>query len=130
MVFTQIFKWSSLILLISTLWFYSQYKSEQADNAVLRANQVALEDSIELQKSTIESMVKEKELLNQSIVTLSKSHNNIMGNLSTAMNDIAALRAEEAKRAIENPYERGNAALNRLNDRMQSITGKADTNTN
>lgn len=105
---TKVFGGLSIALLLSTLWFYSQYKSELAANEVLRSNITQLETSKEIQDKTIESLLQDQNLKTETIKAYETNNNQLVLQLSNSLGEINNLRATLIKRSMENPYGVGN----------------------
>lgn len=130
MIFSRVYQITIGVLGIGCLIMYLLLKQSYADNVTLKINNSKLENSLKMQSETIDYLKDSTTNLNETLKILAKANDNSTYQLSVSTKEINELRSKEAKRAIENPYERGNFATDMLSKRLQSITRKTNTDSN
>ena len=130
MIFSRIYQIIIGVLSIACITFFIQLKILKYENDSLKSNTLRLGDSIIAQDSTIDYLRESSSQLNKNIYILTKSYDESSNQLNLSIKEINNLRETEAKRAINNPYERGNFATDMLSKRLQSITRKTNPDTN
>lgn len=123
---TKIFGGLSVALLISTLWYYSQYQKEVANNEILISNIQKLEITIDTQKLTIESLQKDQKGLVDSVSDLTSNNNNLHSSMTQALSEVNSLRGTLLQRSLDNPFAVSNINTDRWQSRKALIVGGLD----
>ena len=123
---TKIFGVLSIVLLCSSLWFYSQYQKELANNEILRSNVVQLEQAVETQKITLDSLKKDQKDLTKSIQDLTSQNSVLLSELTDSISEINSLRITIEEKSLDDPFGASVIAEKMFNDRLEAIGGKKD----
>lgn len=123
---TKVFGLLSVGLLCSSLWFYSQYQSQIAENEILLSNIDKLELTILTQNDTIDSLQRGQESLSESVLILTNNNNALNNEMSEALTEVNTLRGTLLQRSIENPFAVSNMNTQRWQDRKKAMVGGKD----
>lgn len=121
-LYSKIYQGVILILIITLGYFYISNLRLENTNTILEANNSSLTQAIKLQEDSISHLKKTNTLSVELVAKLSERNNIVNIKLSESLSEINKLRVMESKRAIENPFEAGNAATDMLSKRLFSIT--------
>lgn len=115
----------------ASVFLWGMWKNEQAKVANLNTKVELLQQQImdyqaviEEQKRTAETFEQILKLNQETIDGLEKDNRQAYLEAEGRLQEIDRLRAREPSMAIDLPYERGNAATDRLNCIMQRISGE------
>ena len=97
---------------------------QQTEIVQYKSNNEKLEQAVETEKSTIQTLLSMNEKSGERLHELTSKQQQVMANNATLNAEINDLRQTEANLALEKPYARGLAAGDRINKLMQSIAGQ------
>ncbi len=123
---TKVFGVLSIGLLCSSLWFYSQYQSQIAENEILLSNIGKLELTILTQNDTITSLQQDQKSLSKSVLVLTNNNNILNSEMSEALTEVNSLRGTLLQRSLDNPFAVSNMNTQRWKDRKKAIVGGKD----
>lgn len=127
---SKLFGGISLISVVACVFLWGMYKTEVANNEILKSNIVQLERTIDNQIETIITLQEDKERLSENINNLIKANQDTYTYLSEELKELNKLRLTEAKRAYEQPYQTGIDYTDDLFNRLSTIAGEEDRDRN
>ena len=125
---TKVFGIFSLVLVCSTLWYYSQYHKQVAENEVLLSNIASYKVTVNTQKETINFLKVQQEGINAAVVTLTTNNDRLNSESSEALAEVNRLRGTLLQRSIENPFSVSNMNTDKWQTRKNDILGRNKDN--
>ena len=123
MSLSNIFGAAAIGLLISSLFLYGKWQSALVEVESMKAQVATLEQVNEQNQQTINGM---QILANKNadiIANMGERNEQIMRNAENATTELNNLRLTEAEAALAEPFERGNAARDRILDQLMRFSG-------
>lgn len=116
-----------VVLGLAYLWKSEQVKSARlaGELAQSQANNETLKAGLEEQRATVEKMLGLVVANQEQVDALTQQLDDARAETAAVRNEVNSLRAGEANRALEAPFDRGNAARERFTDSLQRISGAA-----
>ncbi len=112
------------VLGLAFLWKSEQVKAArlQGENAMLQANNETLKAGLAEQRAAVDKMLGLIETNQEQMNALTQRLDDARAETAEVRDQVNALRAGEGNRALEAPFDRGNAARERFNDSLQRIS--------
>ena len=133
MLFGKLFAGTTVIALLACAFLYVQYQravaeKEKAEVVAASAESalVTMKDQFDKQNETFDLIQKSIEKQQESFDEYFNKISELESDLGKAKEEVTQLRAVELTKALEKPFNRGNAANDRLNSSVYRILGKGD----
>lgn len=93
-------------------------------NVILQENAAKLQSAVDSQKETMNALIKQQDKNGDRLYALGQQLNVIQQEAGEVRLQLDSIRQTEGTRVLENPFSRGDAAFERVNHLLQSISGK------
>ena len=118
----------NVALLLASLFLYGQWQLSEKNLTVSQANYNILEKAKEEQDTTIEDLREQNKQNIANISNLIGENTKVNTQYIQTLNEITDLRERNYRDALQKPYEAGNLAVERFNNRLCRIATCQDNN--
>ena len=133
MFLSKIFAGTTVVALLACAFLYVQYQRAVAEKEKAEVVAASAESALETMKDQFDKQKETFDLIQKSIKKQQESFDEYFNKVSEleselgkAKQEVSQLRAGELNKALEKPFNRGNAANDRLNSSVHRILGKGD----
>ena len=120
---TKILSGALVVSVLASGVLYKLWENAQSEIAVLKANLEIINSVNEKNQQSIDRLTELAISNANSIESLGKQNETILQESLSHQTEINNLRASEAQKALEMPYERGNASHKRIVSQLVRFTG-------